>query len=194
MSSSEEHDDLRAMYVESRRRMLSILDDALLLTELDVNGEKRGSTPVSLRAVLDGAIEEAKEFAESRHVTLAPLAPDCGVVLGTVELLVRAFRTLFETAVKLCTEGETVKLECETSDDSKQVNITTRGRQIPHGALQTFFQIFSVGETIAPGGDIGLGPPVAARVLSSFGGSVSVANVDQPAGTRLTVAFPLHGR
>lgn len=190
MSPTKEHEELRAMFLESRQRMLSILDDSLLLTEIEVGGEKLRSTSVSLRTALDGAIEEAREFAEARQVKLAPITQDLGVVSGTTWLLVRAFRTLLETACKFSAEGETVRLEYEASAGSKEIVITTRGRQIPNGALPRFFQIFSVGDAITSGGDVELGPPVAARVLSSFGASVSVANVDQPPGIRLTIAFP----
>jgi C4-dicarboxylate-specific signal transduction histidine kinase len=54
--------------------------------------------------------------------------------------------------------------------------------------LPKFFEIFSVEETLTPGGDLGLGPPVAHRILSLFGGSVSVANLDA-SGIRLTISL-----
>ena len=38
MSSTVEHNELQEMFEQSRRRILSILDDALLLTQIDVNG------------------------------------------------------------------------------------------------------------------------------------------------------------
>jgi signal transduction histidine kinase len=170
--------------------MLSILDDALLLTQLDVNREMLGSASVSLRSVLNGAMEEASEFAESRHVTLALTPQDLGVVSGMKDLLVRTFRTLFETAIKFSADGEIVKVGYEAADDARNIIIEALGRRIPDAALPRFFQIFSIGEAVTPGGDLGLGPPVAARVLSLFGASISVANLDQPPGMRLTVRFP----
>src|SRR5882762_8066909 len=42
--------------------------------------------------------------------------------------------------------------------------------------------------TIRSGRDLGLGPPVACRILSLFGASVSVANRDQ-SGIRLTLSL-----
>jgi DNA-binding response OmpR family regulator len=189
MSPTSEHEELRAVFARSRQRMLSILDDALLLTHLDVYREKVGSTSVSLRSALDGAIEDAREFAESRRVTLAPSPRDLGFVCGTEEeLLVRTFKTLFETAIKFSAEGETVKLDYEASDDSQKIIITARGRRIPIAALPRFFQIFSIGEAITPGGDLGLGPPVAARVLSLFGGSITVDNLE-PSGIQFRVTL-----
>jgi len=188
MSCTVEHNELQEMFEHSRWRILSILDDALLLTQIDVNGEKLRSAPVSLSAALSRAIEGTTEFAESRHVKLNPLPADLGLVLGDEDLLVRAFHALLETAVKFSEEGETVRLECEVVADSRRVIIESHGRPIPSPAMAKFFDIFSIGEAITPGGDLGLGPPLAYRILSLFGASVSVANLD-PSGIRLTVSF-----
>jgi len=46
--------------------------------------------------------------------------------------------------------------------------------------------VFSIKEPITPGGDLGLGPPVAERIISLFGGLVVVENQDPP-GIRLKV-------
>jgi len=63
-----------------------------------------------------------------------------------------------------------------------------RGWAIPDRVLPKFFDLFSIGEAIVPGGDLGLGPPVAYRILSLFGASLSVAN-RTPAGIRLTIVL-----
>jgi DNA-binding response OmpR family regulator len=189
MSSTAENQELQECFEGSRQRILSILDDALLLTHIDVNGEKLGSAQVSLSAVLSRAIESATEFAESRHVKLNPLAADLGIVLGKEDLLVRAFHALFETAVKFSEAGETVRLTDEVVGDSRRVIIEGHGRQIPSPAMAKFFDIFSIREAVTPGGDLGLGPPVAYRILSLFGASVGVANLDPLPGIRLTVSL-----
>jgi DNA-binding response OmpR family regulator len=189
MSSTVEHNELKEMFEHSRRRILSILDDALLLTHIDVNGENLRSAPVSLSAALSRAIESTTEFAESHHVKLNPVPADLGLVLGDEDMLVRAFHALLETAVKFSEEGETVRTECEVVADSRRVIIEGHGRQIPSPAMAKVFDIFSIGEAITPGGDLGLGPPVAYRILSLFGASVGVANLDHLPGIRLTVSL-----
>src|SRR5665213_3116514 len=179
MSSTVEHNELKEVFEHSRRRILSILDDALLLTHIDVNGENLRSAPVALSAALSRAIESTTEFAESHHVKLNPVPADLGLVLGDENMLVRAFHALFETAVKFSEAGETVRTKCEVVADSRRVIIEGHGRQIPSPAMAKFFDIFSIGEAVTPGGDLGLGPPVAYRILSLFGASVGVANLDQ---------------
>ena len=188
MSSTAENRELQEMYEQSRRRILSILDDALLLTQIDVSGDLLRSAPVSLDAALSRAIEKTAEFAESRCVALIPPAADANpaFVLGDEGLLVRAFHALLETAVKFSEQGQTVRLSRDVLSESTAVIIESRGRTIPEPALPKFFDLFSIGEASTPGRDLGLGPPVAYRILSLFAASVSVANRD-PSGIRLTI-------
>lgn len=54
--------------------------------------------------------------------------------------------------------------------------------------MPRFFEVFSVSEAIVPGGDPGLAPPVAERIVSLFGGTVSVEDLEPP-GIRFTVTL-----
>jgi two-component system, sensor histidine kinase and response regulator len=188
MPPTAENNELQEMFGRSRRRILSILDDALLLGQIDVSGERFTSAPVSLSTVLGRAMESAVEFAASRRVTLAPPSADQDLVVGDEDLLVRAFHALLETAVKFSDKGETVRLSREALPDSSKVIIESRGRIVPGSALEKFFDLLSIGEAITPSGDLGVGPPLAHRILALFGVSVSVANLDPP-GIRLTVSL-----
>ena len=190
MPSTEENNELQDMFEESRRRILSILDDALLLTQIDVSADQFRSAPVSLHAALVRAIEKAAGFAESRHVALSPPSarPILELVLANEDLLVRALHALLETAVKFSEDGESVRVSYGVVPDSPRVIIESCGRSIPGPALEKFFDLFAIAEASTPGRDLGLGPPVAYRILSLFDASVSVANRD-PSGIRLTISL-----
>ncbi len=176
LGSGGEYNELRDMFDESRRRILTILDHALLLTQIEVEAEKFASERVPLAAVLNGAIERAAEFARTRQVMLEAAPATTAFVVGTEELLVRALQALLETAVKFSEVGETVRLRCQSAPDAIHVVIESAGRTIPVPALSKFFDLFSIGEAITPGGDLGLDPPVAYRILSLFGSSVTIEN------------------
>ncbi len=190
MPSTEENDDLRVVFEHSRRRILAMLDDALLLTEIDISGERFSSGQVSLLAAMSLAMERTAEFAGSRRVTLAP--PPAGLdltfVQGDETLLVRALQALLETAVRFSEEGETVRLSHELVSDSIRIMIESHGKTIPSAVIPKFFDLFAIEEASTPGRDLGLGPAVASRILSLFGASVSVANRD-PSGIRLTISL-----
>jgi CheY-like chemotaxis protein len=186
MPRTEDTRKLQGMFNRSRQRLLSMMEDVLLLTEIDVNSEQFRAAPVSLRAVLVSAVESATEFAESRHVKFASPSTNVGLVVGDEELLARAMRSLLETAVKFSEKGKIVGLAQEVVGDATRVIIESHGLRISAGAMPNFFDVFATGETLTPGGDLGLGPAVAYRILALFGASVSVANLE-PSGIRLTV-------
>jgi DNA-binding response OmpR family regulator len=188
MPRTAENEQLRGAFENCRQRILSILDDALLLAQIDVRGETWKSAPVSLNKALNRAIEMTGASAQSRHVALGQPLAVRDMVQGDEDLLVRALHALLETAVKFSVDGETVWVTRKIFPDSIRVIIESSGKTIPHLVQEKFFEIFTVSESSTPGGDMGLGPAVANRIVQLFGGSVSVANRD-PSGIRLTVAL-----
>jgi len=165
----------------------------LLLTEIDVNGAAFRSAPVSFSNALCLAVERTAEFAESRQVTLIAPVVDLGLVLADENLLVRALQALLETAVKFSDKSGAVRLAHESAQDSRRLEIESQGRTIPGPALAKVFDLFSIGEAITPGGDLGVGLPLAYRILSLFGASLNVANRDST-GILLTISLRNAGR
>ncbi len=188
MPATAQNQELQEMFQQSRRRILSILDDALLLTEIDVNGEQFRAGPVSLHGALSFAIGRAEEFATFRHVAFTTPEQDTTLVLGNEGLLVRALHALLETAVKFSAKGQIVRLSRNVVSHPPAIVIETYGGTIPGPVLAKFFDLFSIADAITPGGDLGLSAPVACRILSLFGASVTVANLD-PSGIRLTISL-----
>jgi two-component system sensor histidine kinase/response regulator len=186
MSSTAENKELRQLFERSRRRILSVLDDILLLTQIGMDGAEYRSVSVRLSGALNRAVERAAELAESRRVALALPSGELGLVLGDEELLIQAFRALLETAVKFSREGEPVRITCDDGPDSVRVTIESDGGTIPGSALAGFFDPFTIGEGSTPGGDLGLGPALAYRIFSLFSASVTVMNRDR-SGLRLTI-------
>lgn len=188
MPATQENNGLQELHERCRLRLISMLDDAMLLTQIDVTGEHLSTAKVSLSVVLERAIEEATEFAESRSVTFVSPVAGIDFILGDEDLLIRALRALLETAVRFSKEGETVRVLSDVGRDSPSILIESAGKAVPSSSIAKLFEIFAVSEVETPGGNLGLGPALAYRILSLFGGSVSVANRD-PSGIRLTVSL-----
>lgn len=185
LGPSEYGTELREMFELSRRRMLTILDDALLLTEIEVASDTFCSEATDLISTLHSAIEGASAFAQSRGIRIELHEGYSGRVAANRHLLLKAIQALIETAVKFSTARQVVTLKCEAGPNGVQVLIRGGGR-IPEYAIAKFFNVFSIGDAITPGGDLGLGPPVSQRILSLFGGSITVENTE-PSGIQLTV-------
>jgi two-component system sensor histidine kinase/response regulator len=184
---TEDGKELREMFELSRQRMLAILDDALLLTEIEVASDSFSSEATDLASTLDGAAKGAAGFAESRGVSIELKTGAVCCVLAKRDLLQKAIQALLETAVKFSKVGQVVQLRSQPGLGGVEVLIHGCGR-IPESAIVNFFQVFSIGDAITPGGDLGLGPPVAQRILSLFGGSITVKNLE-PSGIQMTVTL-----
>jgi signal transduction histidine kinase len=176
------------MYDQSRARLLTILDHALLLTQIEVEAEKFACERVSLAAVLRDAREKAAEFASYRQVTMEWAPMETAFILGNRDLLVTALRALLDTAVKFSEAGGVVRLTCDSAPGAIRVAIESRGRTVPDAVIPKFFDLFAINGAATPGGDLGLDPPIAQRILALFGGSVTIGN-RHPAGIQITVSL-----
>jgi K+-sensing histidine kinase KdpD len=114
-------------------------------------------------------------------------APDCpGYVIGTDELLTKALRAMVETAARFSHPGGRVAFAATVSPAKIDLSIEAAGRSVPPHLIPLFFDVLAISEPIIQGDDLGLGPPIAQRILSLFGGSVTVENLDG-GGIRLGV-------
>ena len=185
---SPEEEEFRELFEQSRQRILGITENALLLTQIQVEAERFTPKPLPLDSILTRALDQAAPFANSRQVTIQSSPAGGALILGEEELLVKALQSLLETGVKFSQPGQSVQVSCSGLPDAVQVTIQSAAGRIPAMAIAKFFEIFSIGEAMTPGGEMGLDPPIAHRILSLFGGSVTAEN-RQPAGIRLTAAF-----
>jgi len=64
--------------------------------------------------------------------------------------------------------------------DIVRISILATGYQLPEEKIDSFFEMFSMSQPLTPGGDLGLAPTVAQKIISLFGGNVSVRNLDPP--------------
>ncbi len=181
---------LKGAFQNSRRRILSILDDAVLLTEIEVNRDQFRFVPLSLNAAMEHATEKVADLARSHEVSFSPIPVSTSVVLGNEELLTKAYAALFEAAIRFSARGECVQLSHEVDRDTVTVVIETRGEPLPEAALEKLFDLLAVGEASMGGVNLGLGLAAAKRIISLFGGSASAANRES-GGIRLTATLKL---
>lgn len=186
----ETRTEFKSMLKTSKDRLLAILEDALLLTETKISGDRFKLEKNIVHNILESAIKSASGFAESRHVKLGQ-APDCkGVALCDSELLTKAFSALIETAVKFSCKDSMVDISCNLMDNEIIISIIANGKVVPEEYLPEFFEVFSTSSTITQGGDLGLGPPVAESIIMLHHGLATVENLEPP-GIKFTVRIPL---
>lgn len=179
-----------------REKILTIVTDSLLLTQIDVRADDLVRKPTVLGEALAHARDHCLEFARSSRVEIGPCPVLFETVVGDAELLTRAFEALLETGVRFSKPGSVMSFSASASDSGVVLALETAGLAIPEDLLPRFFDVLAIAEAIFPGGDLGLRPAVAERIIALFGGSVAVENL-VPAGIRLVVrlkpARSMHG-
>ncbi len=190
LPDTAENRELIGMFEASRRRILGILDDALLLTQVDVEGEKLSSGPVSLAQVLQDSLHHGEAIARENGVRLEPprTFTDCSV-RGRERLLAVALQALTEAAIRFTVPGGVVRFHQEMEDDAARVTIQSQGNPLPAHVVDRFFDVFALGECSLSGVVLGLRPAVAYRILAWSGGGAAVENLE--GAIRFTARFRL---
>jgi two-component system sensor histidine kinase/response regulator len=176
----------KEIYEQSRQRLMSLIDDALLLTQIGVGVAGDAHATSDLLAVLWEARHRAEAFAAGRRVKFAPVPTDLGTVQGKANFLVRAIESLLVTAAKFAQPGTAVRLAGSLEGNAARLVIEADGQNVPAALVPHFFDLLAISQPIAAGGDLGLGPALAERIVSLYGGTVSLENTS-PAGIRLVV-------
>lgn len=173
---------------QSRRRLLTLTEDALLLSRIGVTPSTGAEAFWNLAVLLEDARSNVVPFAKSRGVELAIVPQDIGMGFGEPEYLTRALQSLLETAVKFADNGSCVQISTESGNKEIRLCFEAHGFGIPLDVLPRFFHLLGISETLTPGGDLGLAPYMAERILALYGGTVSVESLDPP-GIRLTLSM-----
>jgi signal transduction histidine kinase len=178
LAEDELDDTGRAMAMEllhlSIDRLLRIVEDALLLTRIKVSSDGPALQALPLAPIWSGAAGQASRLATSRCVVIAD-PEGHGSVLCEATLLGHALVALLESAVKFSEAGGTVQTTFGTTAAGLQIRMEATGYRIPADSASRLFDVLALGgRPITPGGDLGLGPAVAAQILRVLGGSVTV--------------------
>jgi len=122
------------------------------------------------------------------RASIAAVEP--ATVLVDSALLNRAFVNLLQTAACCVGAGESITLETQLADGQVKILISTDGKPLPPGALETFFDVGGQRMLFKGGGDFGLGTALASRILRLFNGGVTVRNGNK-LGIVMEISLPI---
>jgi signal transduction histidine kinase len=178
-----EDDGERARMAATIDEMNRTLDDILSLARLGRSSE--AEQRVDLPALIDSIAEEFEDLGADLTVEDA----DRLAVPMRPILLKRAFRNLIENALKY---GERARLRVFADGGGAVVEVDDDGPGIPEQDMNRMFEAFTrlEGSRSRDTGGAGLGLALAAAIVDSHGGTLSLANRSD-GGLRATVRLPL---
>ncbi len=173
-------------YDRARDRMVKLVDDASLLTAIDVGAETFETSPVLVAPLLN----EVVGTIHRNPIEVSTEALDGVAVLCAARLLDRALAGLLLTATRCSPEEERITVDAAVVDSQVRIAIATRGKPLPREAIETFFDVGGQRALLKGGGDFGLAPALACRIVQLFNGRVAVRN-GESRGIVMEVLLPL---
>ena len=173
-------------------RLLRLVDDLLLVTQLDAGVLGLELEPVDLGSVASEAVEAAAVDARARGVELALVTEERMLVLGDRVRLAQVVDNLLSNALKFTPAGGTVELWVAGEGDQALLAIADSGigmsRSEQERVFSRFFRASSAVREGIPG--TGLGLAIAKTFVEAHGGEISVESAEG-AGTTFQLRFPL---
>jgi two-component system OmpR family sensor kinase len=172
--------------IEELERTRRIVRDLLLLARLD-EGMALERAPIEVELVLREALLRGMLLGRRRtHVD----CPRGLYVLGDPDRLFQVLANLVINAVQHAGENAELTLRAVRRGGAVEISVSDTGPGIPEGELPHVFERFHRGPTArssAPGG-AGLGLAIAASLVRSMGGDITVRSV-QGVGTTFIVTL-----
>ncbi|BBE33395.1 HAMP domain-containing sensor histidine kinase [Sphingosinicella microcystinivorans] len=172
----------------------ALVGELLTLARLESDAG-RSEEYFDLLEVLRLVTDDAQFEAEAQGVTLNVDLPTDGadddwLVLGSGQLVHRAFENILRNALRFSSQGFAVGLRLERDGaDCCIVTVDDEGPGIADGEATRLLEPFVQGAHQS-GTGFGLGLGIARRAIAASGGSVALAN-RAGGGLRVTIALPL---
>jgi two-component system phosphate regulon sensor histidine kinase PhoR len=173
-------------------RMIAIVEDLLVLSELEERGSRMDKTEVDLRPLAESILKMFKKRADDKGLVLSLEAPpDLPAVQGDPGQLEGLLLNLVDNAVKYTDKGS-VTVRMASRDGRMAIEVEDTGIGIDADHLPHVFERFYVVDKSRSKklGGTGLGLSIVKHIVLAHKGTVSVkSRVGE--GTTVTVSLPL---
>lgn len=172
-------DELHNLFCTARDRMISTLDDALMLTEIQVSKEAPPLSRIPLSPLLQTMASRSQDKLQAAETRLGAFPNTDIAVYGERELLETALLSLTLTVAAFTNPGNTIEFELFNDPTSATLTITGEGQTIDEDKIDTFFDMYSATRIYSAAESLGLKPAVAEKIISLYGGRVHICNTDR---------------
>ena len=158
-------------------RMLSIVDDLLMISRLETESNQRDHYPVSLSAMLSTIYDEASVLSAGQHEINLDVAASLWL-MGDEKELHSAFSNLVANAIRYSPKGGLITVSCHKKDDRLYFCVKDSGIGIaPHHIQRLTERFYRVdeGRSRASGGT-GLGLAIVKHVLDRHGAKLEITS------------------
>lgn len=186
----------RASEVISRqaKHMTALIDDLLDTSHVTRRLVELDRELVSLRSIVDNAIEQARPLIETkRHQLQVQDDAPSQMLMGDRKRLVQIFANILNNAAKYTPEDGVITCAIWVENDQVHVEIGDTGIGIKNTLLPHIFDLFTQAERTPDRsqGGLGIGLALVKSMVSLHGGEITAASAGLGKGSVFTVSLPI---
>jgi PAS domain S-box-containing protein len=173
-------------------RLVRLINDILDIEKIESGKMMFDIAPVSLRSLVELAIQANLSYAEKYGVQLRMVAQGGDLaVLADADRLMQVLTNLMSNAAKFSPPGESVVVTIIRGDKSHRITVADKGPGIPDDFRERIFSKFAQADSsdTRQKGGTGLGLSIVREIVTRLGGSVSFESV-AGRGTSFHVDLP----
>ena len=173
-------------------RLINIVSDLLLLSELEEKGLTQTGEKVNLEEIAKDVCKIFTQKAKEKNLKLSLICESKPVIRGEPFKLEQMFINLIDNAIKYTEKGE-VFVALKQSDKKVIVKIKDTGIGIPKEHLDRIFERFYVVDKSRSRklGGTGLGLSIVKHIVLLHNGRIDVKSTPDK-GTEFTIIFPTY--
>jgi len=183
----------REVIARQVQHMALLLDDLLDVSRITRRRLALKSDDVSLKAIIDAAVETARPLIEARSHQLHLQLPALPVVLHADPLrLSQALSNLLTNAAKYTDVGGRITLAADVGANGLRVRVTDNGIGLSAEAIPRVFEMFSQIDSALERsqGGLGIGLALVRGLVELHGGTIDVGSPGLGQGTTFTIRLP----
>lgn len=174
-------------------QLVRLVDDLLDVSRLTQGKIRIEPRTISLKEVVEGAIEMCMPLIERHHQRLTKSLPRGPVVVeGDSMRLTQAVYNLLSNASKYNEDNGSIEVAVERGEGELFIRVRDSGRGIPAELLPHVFDLFTQGDQSLARlqGGLGVGLTIVRSIVELHGGSVSVHSEGLGRGSEFTLRLP----
>jgi len=192
-TSLTDRQQIQAMMKRQIARLTRLVEDMMDVARLKSGKVQLRKSRVSLKAVIDEAVEESSAVIKGgKHTLDVDLGEDL-IVDGDAERLVQVFCNLLTNAAKYTPMGGRIQVSTEKGRSTVTVRVADNGDGIDAHSLPLIFEMFAqAGGTMdSAQGGLGIGLAVVKNLTEMHGGRVHAESPGLGKGSTFVVELPL---
>jgi signal transduction histidine kinase len=160
--------------LQQTRRLTSVAENLLLLSRADTGRLALRESPVELRKLLEGSLEDARILGEKRNLTIEATLPEKLSMTGDQDMISLTLQNLVENAVKYNRHGGKIMVSARQAAEEVEICVGNSGQGIPADHVPHIFKRFyrAKGDEQIPGH--GLGLSIARELARAHGGDLTL--------------------